>query len=87
MEFMDKKGNYVIPVHVIEQVDQCNKDKACLTDLDYPLCEAKHSHADPRFTVIGCNSLDHKCDYRIYSMNTPLCTCPARAYIYQKYRK
>ncbi len=87
IEFMDNKSNYEIPIHVIEQADRCNKDKACMTDPDYPLCEVKHSYADTRFTVIACNSYHHECNYRIFSNQTSLCICPARAFIFDKYKK
>ncbi len=84
---MDKKGRFDIPGRVMEQVDRCNRDKACLTDQSYPLCEVKYSSADPRFAFIACRSLGHECNYRIYSNSTHLCTCPARTFIYKRYER
>jgi hypothetical protein len=81
-----KKPKFNIPVRVVDQVDRCVKGKACLENPDHPLCDAKPSQANPRFTEISCESLDHICDYRILSNGKYLCTCPVRAYIFKKYK-
>jgi hypothetical protein len=81
-----KKGKFHIPVRIANQVDRCVKGKACLENPDHPLCGAVLSQADPRYTEISCDSLDHICDYRILSNGKYLCTCPVRIYIYDKYK-
>lgn len=84
---MDDSSKYDIPLHVIEQADRCCRGKACLTDPSYSLGDVEYSHADPRFSVIACQSHDRQCNYKTYSNGSYLCTCPIRKFIFKRYEK
>ncbi len=84
---MGNKVKYKIPVQIVEQVDRCVKGKACLVDPEYPLCGAEKCDTDLGVTLITCETLDHICDFRIHSNGKYLCSCPVRAYIFQKYKE
>jgi len=78
--------DFAVSEQVLEKTTKCEHDFSCLESGRCgaePMCEADHASA---LTVLHLKGKSPaSCSYRMQSLQDPMCTCPTRLAIYDKY--
>ena len=75
--------NYWVDEAVIQSADRCGNRQACLYCKEHTLCRVE---CCVMHTVYQVKCLDDKpCSYKAVSDGYPICTCPVRRNLFDRY--
>ena len=73
---------YVIDKSILNQANKCDRDFECLTNPTQPSCKISSCINQ---NIHFLEKLERSCPYNIEFGYSPICTCPVRKEIYNKY--
>ena len=73
---------YQIDSEIIEQANECDRNFECLAEKNQPSCKISYCVSE---SVHFLKKLNRNCPYHVDFGCCPVCTCPVRKEIYNKY--